>query len=248
MEPTMTNSDSQAEFQRRKSLSGVLQTSPRRVHDILRAAIRDGALSPGERLSEGALIRQLATSRNAIREALQMLCSEGIVTRARRDGTTVIGGLYQIPVQLGVTPALVPGFTLDILEERDVPSTPQIRASLRLDDDQVGMIEHLYSVDGKPLAVGAAYYRCGSRSGELWETSVPRNEAFARVYGGAVGSTKTVTTAIQLEPRTCRLLGAPQGTPGLVHEQTMYDLDGVPRELAFANWRADLVSFVDVTY
>src|SRR5215475_14155509 len=49
------------------------------VADILRKAILDGSLKPGEPLHENALARQLAVSRSPIREALIQLERERLV-------------------------------------------------------------------------------------------------------------------------------------------------------------------------
>src|SRR5258707_699549 len=49
------------------------------VADILRRAILDGSLKPGQKLHENALARQLAVSRSPIREALIQLERERLV-------------------------------------------------------------------------------------------------------------------------------------------------------------------------
>jgi len=54
-------------------------TSTIRVHDVLRTAILDGELAPGERLRAEALAGRFGTSRTPVREALLMLEREGLV-------------------------------------------------------------------------------------------------------------------------------------------------------------------------
>ncbi|MGI9038331.1 MAG: GntR family transcriptional regulator [Gemmatimonadota bacterium] len=56
------------------------------IADQIRAAIVEGELSPGERLNEVHLARQLAVSRTPIREALSRLASEGMVKAEPRLG------------------------------------------------------------------------------------------------------------------------------------------------------------------
>lgn len=56
------------------------------VADQIRVAIVEGELSPGERLNEVHLARQLAVSRTPIREALSRLASEGMVKAEPRRG------------------------------------------------------------------------------------------------------------------------------------------------------------------
>jgi DNA-binding GntR family transcriptional regulator len=63
----------------------------RRASDALRAAIVDGRLRPGERLTETELAGQLGTSRAPVREALRQLEHEGLVVTLPYRGTEVLG-------------------------------------------------------------------------------------------------------------------------------------------------------------
>ncbi len=60
-----------------------------RVCQSLRDAIVNGVLKPGERLVEERLATQLGVSRAPVREALQALSAEGLVTSLPRRGMTV---------------------------------------------------------------------------------------------------------------------------------------------------------------
>jgi DNA-binding GntR family transcriptional regulator len=59
------------------------------VADVLRTAILDGALKPGQPLHENALARQLSVSRSPIREALMQLERENLVTSPLNRSTVV---------------------------------------------------------------------------------------------------------------------------------------------------------------
>lgn len=59
------------------------------VCDELRRLIITGALAPGTRLVEDRLAERLSVSRNPVREALQVLASEGFVTITPRRGAVV---------------------------------------------------------------------------------------------------------------------------------------------------------------
>jgi DNA-binding GntR family transcriptional regulator len=61
----------------------------RNVVDALRAAIIDGRLAPGARLTERALIEMTGVSRTVIREALRQLESEGVVETIPNRGPVV---------------------------------------------------------------------------------------------------------------------------------------------------------------
>jgi GntR family transcriptional regulator len=230
-------------FRMRSRYARLLQRSPRRVHDLLRTSIRDGLLGPDDRLNEHALVHELATSRNAVREGLQMLASLGLVERAPRIGTTIVGGLVRIPLDPVPGRHQPDGMMVQRLEDRIVPSTALIRERLHTDAEFVGMIEHMYSLGGKPLGVRAAYYHSELRPDDGWGQPLDLDTAFEFVWGAPVGRVDTAINALVLDARTCRLLEAPAGTPGLVKEQVVHDADAVPQEFAYSHWRADRVSF-----
>jgi DNA-binding GntR family transcriptional regulator len=59
------------------------------VTQILREAILDGTLQPSSWLRESELARELGVSRTPVREALQRLSAESLVTITARQGATV---------------------------------------------------------------------------------------------------------------------------------------------------------------
>jgi DNA-binding GntR family transcriptional regulator len=65
------------------------RTASNAAAEMIRQAIVDGRLSPGERLTEERLARELGISRTPVREALKMLKSEGLVDAAPNRSATV---------------------------------------------------------------------------------------------------------------------------------------------------------------
>jgi DNA-binding GntR family transcriptional regulator len=57
--------------------------------EVIRGAIIDGRLEPGQRLKEEELARELGISRTPVREALLILQTEGLVEAAPNRGATV---------------------------------------------------------------------------------------------------------------------------------------------------------------
>jgi DNA-binding GntR family transcriptional regulator len=57
--------------------------------ELIRQAIIDGRLNPGQRLKEEELARELGISRTPVREALLMLQAEGLIDAAPNRGATV---------------------------------------------------------------------------------------------------------------------------------------------------------------
>jgi DNA-binding GntR family transcriptional regulator len=60
------------------------------VVDVLRDAILDFRLKPGQRLIERELIEQIGVSRTTIREVLRQLAAEGLVTTIPQKGAIVV--------------------------------------------------------------------------------------------------------------------------------------------------------------
>jgi DNA-binding GntR family transcriptional regulator len=92
--------------------------------EMIRQAIVDGRLSPGERLTEERLARELGISRTPVREALKVLKSEGLIDAAPNRSATVrayeavdLDDMYQLR-------ALLEGYAAR-------------RAATRLSDDQL---------------------------------------------------------------------------------------------------------------
>jgi DNA-binding GntR family transcriptional regulator len=67
------------------------QSRREHVVEILREAIANGSLKPGDRLLEADLSRELGTSRAPLREALRQLEQEGLVASTPYKGSEVLG-------------------------------------------------------------------------------------------------------------------------------------------------------------
>jgi DNA-binding GntR family transcriptional regulator len=70
---------------------GVRENLAEVIYRVLREAITDGSLAPGERLREIPLARQFEVSTTPIREALRRLEREGLVEISPRRGAVVQG-------------------------------------------------------------------------------------------------------------------------------------------------------------
>jgi GntR family transcriptional regulator len=233
-----------AQFQALRASAEILQTSPRRVHNLIRTAIRDGILQPDDRLVENYLMHDLGSSRNAVREGLQLLASEGLVSREPRAGTTVIANMVRIPIDDILSIGTPEEFAIVRLDDRQVPSNDLIRSRLQTDASRVGMIEHLFLFEGQPIGIRAAYYHRHVRQPEGWQQCPDLPTAFKFVFGLPLGHVQSTVEAVPLDTRSSRILGVPVGSTSLVKEQILYDTAGTPQEFAYAHYRADRVSFM----
>jgi DNA-binding GntR family transcriptional regulator len=97
------------------------------VLKAIRDAILKGSLSPGERITESRLSKQMKVGQNVVREALQELEFQGFVERVPNKGTSVtdfsradIKQMYQFRMELE-------GFAVQLARERGHPSSEDIR-------------------------------------------------------------------------------------------------------------------------
>lgn len=104
------------------------------VVEVLREAILDFRLKPGQRLIERELIEQIGVSRTTIREVLRQLAAEGLVTTIPQKGAIVVvpspeeaAELYD--VRLVLEAAAVQRFVRN--------ASPMHRAALRAAVDQM---------------------------------------------------------------------------------------------------------------
>ncbi len=244
----------------------MVQNSPRRAHDLLRLGIRRDLMSRTENLSEGMITKGYATSRSAVREALQMLVDEGLVTRLPRFGTRITGRITMLPLHdagsdVAAMSTVVSVSTSDDelptsaacvtaeyqeLDIKLVPASPVLKERLEVDDDVVLLVEHLLSARGEPIYIRAAYLSAGddveSRIKlvrDIYSTSHSTPIAMREVFGTEIGKVETTVEAVPCEPRTSRILGLAPGAPVLLRERRVFGTDGRPYELSFTHLRGD---------
>ena len=106
------------------------------VLKAIRDAILKGSLSPGERITESRLSKQMQVGQNVVREALQELEFQGFVERVPNKGTSVtdfsredIRQMYQFRVELE-------GFAAQLAREKGRPNPEDIN---RLEEALSGM-------------------------------------------------------------------------------------------------------------
>jgi DNA-binding GntR family transcriptional regulator len=107
-------------------------TSKNLIYTELRRSIIAGHRTPGERLDLEALSQNYGTSITPVRDALQMLSQEGLVTIKPRSGYFVTHVTLK---QLR-----------DLLELREILEVASIeRAAVRITDEQLEQLEHVHA-------------------------------------------------------------------------------------------------------
>jgi len=107
-------------------------TSKKRIYTELRRSIIMGRRNPGERLDPEMLSKSYGTSITPVRDALQMLSQEGLVTTKARSGYFVTHVTLK---QLR-----------DMLELREILEVVSIeRATPRITEEQLEQLEHVHA-------------------------------------------------------------------------------------------------------
>lgn len=230
---------------------GRRQSSARRVYDLLRAGIRRGDIGSDESLVEEHLVEALSASRQAVREALQTLAAEGLVTRRRRMGTTVSGAILDVSadqlMHLSPDRAVLENSTIETIEEMDLPSPPWMRARLQIpDDEQVRMVEEVIRIQGEALCVRVSYKPLSRLPLRMVTEVADLATAFEQALDVALGTIETLTEAVSADPLTAELLGVAPGAPLLVREVLLTDADGLPRDLSYTHYRGDRICFTNL--
>jgi GntR family transcriptional regulator len=224
----------------------------RRVYDILRSAIRSGAVGPNEPLVESRLTRAMHESRSTVREAMSMLVDDGLITRERRVGTRIAHEIVRIPVMDEVIPIeeeshhLPDGHERTViyqLERRLVDPPEPVRMALQLaGGEQVLLLDQLILLDGEAVGVRTAYLAVDHIPDTVLESvtgsthhPLAYGPLFRTLFGVEVGRCDFTIESIGCGTRTSSLLGITEGSPILLVETLLRDSADVPRALNYAH-------------
>jgi DNA-binding GntR family transcriptional regulator len=254
-ETTLTDDQRRLEFERaRRSRSEEVQTSPRRVYELIRSMIRRGTATSETALGEAELVQHLGASRNAVRRALQMLADDGVVVRQRRAGTSVLHDI--VAVRDGeVGPRAYEGaadegrLRVSNLECRRISTPPAVQQGLGSDVASVLVLEQVGFVGGAPLYLRVGYNVTDLSVDEFLRRIdlnhvhyPPIAQVFESLFDAPYGSSSSVVEAVSCEDRAASLLGISEGSPVLLRELMTRQTDGTPRELSFTHFRGDRVA------
>jgi DNA-binding GntR family transcriptional regulator len=97
----------------------VQESTPGLIAARIREAIASGVIAPGAQVSEAAYARQLNVSRGPLREGLQRLAQEGLLTAHRNRGHFVIEMTPENVVDMYVARAAVERAAAALVHQRD---------------------------------------------------------------------------------------------------------------------------------
>ncbi|MGD0555673.1 MAG: GntR family transcriptional regulator [Streptosporangiaceae bacterium] len=221
------------------------------IAENLRGAIENGTLAAGEKLGNEIQIgERLAVSRPTVRQAIQRLVQDGLLTRQRGVGTVVtrpgiqrklaLSSLHEDLREAGRRPATT------VLSVAAVAATQEVATALGVQPGtRVLAIERLREADGEPLAVMRNHLAPGlldtgdvadllSRSG-LYETLRRQGIRF-HAAEETIGARKATATE-------ARLLQAARGSTVLTMTRVATDPTGRPIEYGVHAYLAERHSF-----
>ncbi len=218
----------------------------RKVETALAAAIRGGALAPGQRLpAEPALMARFGVGRHSVRRALAGLEAEGLV-RARQGSGTFVRDAPPLDYRLsertrfsqnlldqGREPS---GLTLS---EAEVDASLAVALALRLPPGEpVYNVRRLGLADEVPIHLSDAHYPVRRFPGML-EARRARRSVSAVLASYGVGDYLRLRSTVLARLPTAeeaRLLDQPAGEPVLVVRKVDVDLSGVPVACSETVW------------
>jgi DNA-binding GntR family transcriptional regulator len=111
----------------------VQESTPGLIAARIREAIATGLIAPGAQISEAAYARQLNVSRGPLREGLQRLAQEGLLTAHRNRGLFVIEMTPENVVDMYVARAAVERAAAALVHQRDRDAAADIRRVSEID-------------------------------------------------------------------------------------------------------------------
>ncbi|MEU8732406.1 GntR family transcriptional regulator [Streptomyces tendae] len=219
----------------------------RQLADVLRQQITDGAFAEGALPDERELGRRFGASRNAVRDALALLRQEGLITRRRGVGTTVLLPKYGHGLDrlTGLAEELTGRGTVtnEVRVAAEVPVLPAaIAARLEVPAGAGGVyVERLRWLDGLPLSLDTSYLTAGIGravlAGDLRGRDVFR--LIEEAAGAPLGRAEVAVHAVNADPGTAQLLGIEPGAAVFALERLTRLADGRPVDTESIRIRAD---------
>lgn len=211
----------------------------RRLHDLMATFIRD--LPDGmQTTTEAALVASLGSSRNAVRDALELLRDNGRVERSRGVGSTVMETRSFGWVD-GFSDGEDPRTFHEILHSAVIDNPPDLLAErFQLHEgERLILVERTSNVDDERISVRTIYLRVPA------EPAVAANELRGDFYevvrrlGIEVDSGRLFVSAEVATVRTAQILGVREGDPIFLLENHTSSSDGRLVYLSYGRIRAD---------
>lgn len=218
----------------------------RQVADVLRAQVQNETFPGGTLPGESLLAEEFGVSRNAIRAALDLLRTEGVLERVPGVGTVVAAPKYPHGLDNLLGLAEVMRGHGDVTNEVRTtgivtPPTP-IAARLAVPPGSpVVYIERLRRLGGLPLSLDLTYLAPDIGQLLLGE-DLAHHDIFGlieRLSGQRLGLAELTIEAISADPHSAAVLETPPAAALLMVERLTHLADGRPVDLEYIRFRGD---------
>lgn len=218
----------------------------RQVADLLRRQVLHGGFPDGVLPAETRLMAEFGTSRNTVRDALDLLRAEGLIERCPGVGTVVTTAKYPHGLEslLGLAETLHPHgvVTNELRTSGLLTPPPEVSARLGLPDGEpVVYVERLRRVNGEPLSLDLTYL-VRDPGEQLLAQDLVHNDIFVlieRLSGQRLGDAELTVEAVNADPHSASVLETARGAALLMVERLTRLDDGRPVDLEFIRFRGD---------
>lgn len=221
----------------------------RQLADLLRHQVRTGGFSGGVLPLEGTIGDDYRVSRNTVRQALDLLRTEGLVERQPGVGTVVVSEKYPHGLDrlqgLAETLHEHGDVTNEVRTVGPVPAPAPVARRLGLPEHtDVLYIERLRRLNGLPLSLDLTYIPMDIGTGllgcDLEHTDVFR--LLENLTGQPLGTAEITLEAVNADAHSAAVLEAPRGAAVLMLERLTHLSDGRPVDLEFIRFRGDRIT------
>jgi GntR family transcriptional regulator len=235
------------------NLPGVKAAAARRVRDSLRDEIQWSKFKDGLLPSEAALMARENASRTAVRMALNLLRSEGLVRRLQGRGT-LVDGCGKVVLSLdrarSATSAVSGGSARVHYESLSMLVTePSSGIADRLElspVDEVLFMERLTVLDGRPLSLSSVWIPAAFAAPLIAGTADLQHgvvDLLRRECGLELGISQYGIEATAADEAVAGLLSVPTASPLLLLVALNHLSGGQPVALSYIRGRADRVRY-----
>ncbi|HEX7362022.1 MAG TPA: GntR family transcriptional regulator [Bryobacteraceae bacterium] len=220
----------------------------RQIADQVKETIQSGAISPGTPFwSEGELATELAVSKMTVRQAFQVLRTEGLLTVAKGKRPLIAAGRLQKNTQE------LRGFTEEMMRRGLKPSSkvlllesvvpgPEICEALKLGrNDEVFVIRRLRLADNQPVGVETSHLPARLFPG-LDHQNLEKRSLYSLLethFGVKLSWSEEEIEAIPAGKEEADLLQIKRGAALLCLKRNVYSVEGELVEHARSLYRGD---------
>ncbi|MGP3927632.1 GntR family transcriptional regulator [Streptomyces sp. 8N616] len=221
----------------------------RQLADLLRHQVLAGGFPGGALPHEDVIAADHRTSRNTVRQALDLLRAEQLVERCPGVGTVVVAEKYPHGLDrlMGLAETLYEHgrVTNEVRTMGPVPAPPTVADRLGLTAyTDVLYIERLRRLRGVPLSLDLTYIPMDVGV-ELLGADLENTDVFRlieKITGQRLGTAEITLEAVNADAHSAAVLQAPRGAAVLMLERLTHLSDGRPVDLEFIRFRGDRIT------